>query len=80
MKKANESKSKIIETDGPRKRQAQSVMRNIAYPGTMNASLNAINRADQIKTSHEGKRVGLTSKLRDGKPSAFGSRNYSVNI
>ena len=46
MKKANESKSKIIETDGPRKRQAHSVMRNIAYPGTMNSSLNAINRAD----------------------------------
>jgi hypothetical protein len=43
----------------------------------MNNSINAnFNRADQIKTSHEGKRVGLVSKLKE--PKGFGSRNMSI--
>lgn len=36
-------------------------------------------RHDQVKTAKEGKRVGLTSKLKEGK-SAFGTRNYSLAL
>ena len=56
-------------------------MRNMPYPATITNSINqgSFNRADAIKTSHEGKRVGLTSKLnKDSKPSTFGSRNFSL--
>ena len=56
-------------------------MRNMPYPATIGNSINhaGFNRADVIKTSYEGKRVGLSSKLnKDSKPSTFGSRNYSL--
>lgn len=36
-------------------------------------------RQDQIKTANEGKRVGLSNKLKEGK-SAFGSRNFSLAL
>lgn len=36
-------------------------------------------RLDQVKTAHEGKRVGLASKLNQGK-AVFGQRNYSLAL
>ena len=56
------------------RRQAHSVMRSPPQPG---AAIEV--RHDQVKTANEGKRVGLTSKLKEGK-SAFGQRNYSLAL
>ena len=71
-------KSQLINPSFNNRRQANSVMRppmNISVDHTGAIEI----RNDQVKTANEGKRIGLASKLKEGK-SAFGNRNYSLAL